>query len=56
MGDINDHGGAIIGCTYGFLMTGDGETGKEEFIRDLDKGGIRERTEGGGNTGSKDVH
>ena len=34
---INGHGEALSGVTYGFLTTGDRETGKEEFVWYMEK-------------------
>ena len=56
VGAINGHREALIRGTYGFIMTGDGENGKEEFGRDLETGGGIYHNEGGRDIDGKDIY
>ena len=56
VGAINRRGKLLSGGTYGILTTGDGEKEEEEFGRYLNTGGDIEHTEGGEETGGKEVH
>ena len=53
---INGHGEVGIGGTYGFLMTDDGETEKEDLGQYLTTGECIEHAEGGGDPVCRNVH
>ena len=56
MGAINCHREGIIRGTYGLFTKSDREKGKEDFGRDLETVGGRERSEGGRYAGGEDVY